>query len=359
MKVFVIEDNLDHLQLVEDALYAIVDTDVHMDSAHTLADGVKALKAQEYDVCLCDLKLPDSPIELTVEFLRSHSLNLPIIILTSLNSVELAKSLLRSGVQDFIPKEELSPNLLFRTCRYAIDRWKHQFIMDENNKDMQAFCASLSHDFNGHISRIMSVSEAIKISFEKRLTFTEDDKQWFSYLDKSTNAIMALVGNLQQYLNLGHSAREFKQISLDKVLEYTKLSIKMASEKAFTFDYPEQLPKIMGNAELMQLMFQNLISNSIKFNENSPHISLTCQTEDNLVILTLTDNGIGFDPTQAEKVFSPFYRLANGKKFGGSGLGLSIVKRVVEHHRGNISVTSEEGKGTSFTLKFPITQPSQ
>ncbi len=359
MKVFVIEDNLEDLQRIETALLAIDGVHVQTGSAGTLSESIIALEKESYDVCLCNLELPDSPLEQTLEWLGKHPLNLPIIALTALNAIQLAKDLLRQGVQDFIPKQEISASLLFRTCHYAIERWKHRALIDENNKDMQAFCASLSHDFNGHISRIMSVSEAIKISFEKRLTLTEDDQQWFSYLDTSTNAILALVSNLQQYLNLGHKEREFKPVSLDKVLEVTYLSLKMATDKNFTFSYPERLPTIHGNAELLQLMLQNLVSNSIKFNINPPEISLTCQLDAKNIILELKDNGIGFDSQQAQKIFSPFYRLSKGKKFGGTGLGLSIVKRVVEHHHGTISVSSEEGVGTTFSITLPKQPTSQ
>lgn len=356
MKVFVIEDNPDHLLLIEDALHSIVDTNIQIESASLLADAIKRLNAEKFDICLCDLNLPDSRTEDTVKWLSTHSLELPIVTLTSLNSNELAKDLLQHGVQDFIPKEDISPQLLYRTCHYAIERWKHQFLMDEHNKDMQAFCSSLSHDFNAHISRIMSVSEAIKTNFEKRLTLSSEDKQWFGYLDTSTKAVLTLVTNLQQYLTLGHNKREFITISLNKVMEYTYLSLKMATEKEFELHYPKSLPSVSGNGELLQLMLQNLINNSIKFNENKPIVSITCQEDDRFITLTLQDNGIGFDPVQANNIFSPFYRLANGKKFGGTGLGLSIVKRVIEHHNGQITVTSEVGQGTTFTLRLPKVQ---
>lgn len=356
MKVFIIEDNPDHLLLIEDAFNSIPDTDMQIESVNSLSGAIKKLSTEKYDVCLCDLNLPDSSAQQTVSWLSSHSLDLPIVTLTSLNSNEIASDLLQQGIQDFIPKEDITPQLLYRTCHYAIERWKHQFLMDEHNKDMQAFCASLSHDFNGHISRIMSVSEAIKSNFEKRLTFSEEDKQWFTYLDNSTNAVLTLVTNLQQYLSLGHSTREFRSISLNKVIEFTYLSIKMATDKKFEMHYPKDLPSIMGNGELLQLMFQNLISNSIKFNENAPVITITCQEDDKCITLHMQDNGIGFAPKQANKIFSPFYRLANGKKFGGTGLGLSIVKRVVEHHGGNISVTSALGSGSTFSLTLPKVQ---
>ena len=100
------------------------------------------------------------------------------------------------------------------------------------------------------------------------------------------------------------------------------------------------------------ILFQNLLSNSVKFNNSVPVIDISVQDNGNYVEVILQDNGIGFDPIHAQNIFSPFNRLDNGKRFSGSGLGLSIVKRIVEYHRGNIKADSEINVGSKFTLNF-------
>ncbi len=353
MKVLIIEDNSDHLQLIEDMLYAMPESNVEVSSEITLSSGIEKLMLEHFDVCLCDLQLPDSSIEKTIEWLSTGSISIPMIALTSLNSVDVAKELLGKGVQDYVSKEELSPELLVRACRYAIERWKHQQQINEHQKDMQAFCSSLSHDFNGHIARIISVSGAIKSNFGKRFPFTEKDNKWFEFLDTSTTSIHNLVSSLQQYLSLDYADRTFNPIPLLQIIKATESSILASTHKNFTLTYPDDLPMVSGNAALLQLMLQNLVSNAIKFCESAPLIIISYSESEGSVSVAIKDNGIGFNISKSDIMFKPFNRLDNGSKFEGSGLGLSIVHRIAEHHEGSIKVESELGKGSIFTVTLP------
>ncbi|MFT7549585.1 MAG: signal transduction histidine kinase [Candidatus Azotimanducaceae bacterium] len=353
MKILIIEDNPDHLELIEDMLYAMPEHDVKVSSEVTLGDGIDKLVLEHFDVCLCDLQLPDSSIEKTVEWLSTTSIGIPIITLTSLNNSDIAKELLGKGVQDYVSKEELSPELLARSCRYAIERWKHQLRINEHHKDLQAFCSILSHDFNGHINRITGVADVIKSDFEKRFVFTEKDNKWFEFLNTSTTAIHQLVSSLQQYLSIEYTAKTFSSIPLLQIVKSTESFILTSTKKTFTLKYSDDMPIVSGNASLLQLMLQNLISNGIKFCEHKPSITINCIDLGDVVIVAIKDNGIGFDVTKSDVMFRPFNRLANGYEYGGSGLGLSIVHRIVEHHEGSIEVDSSLGAGSTFTIALP------
>lgn len=353
MKILIIEDNPDHLELIEDLLHSMPVSAVQVFSEGTLSGGVDKLMLESFDVCLCDLQLPDSSIEETVKWLSTTAIGIPIVTLTSLNSTRVAEDLLGKGVQDYISKEELTSDMLFRSCRYAIERWKHQQVISEHNKDMQAFCSSLSHDFNGHISRIIGVSDAIKSDFEKRFPFTEKDNKWFEFLDISTQAIHQLVSNLHQYLSVEYAVKTFQAVPLLHVIEAAESSLTVSAKKAFTLDYDKELPMVLGNHSLLQLLFQNLIGNGIKFCEREPSIIISCSENESFVMIAVKDNGIGFDTTKSDLMFRPFNRLANGSHIEGTGLGLSIVNRIVEHHDGSIDVDSSIGAGSTFTVKLP------
>jgi signal transduction histidine kinase len=352
MKVIVIEDNPDHFEIIEDAFASITEIQVTIVRAETLLAGKERLSAEYFDICLCDLQLPDSAINQTVAWLSLQTNSLPMVILTSLNSIEVAQTLLNKGVQDYLSKDELTPQLLYKTCRYAIERFRHQQEVAGYNQDMQIFCASLSHDFNGHISRIMGVSKALKSDLIKRTDCTVDELKWFDYLDKSTTEIHNLVSDLQRYLSLGYTNQTFEKVSLERVVEKVISSLKNSTQISFEVKISNELITIKGNMALLQVLFQNLIANSIKFNNRSPTIDISTKDIGNYVQVIIQDNGIGFDPVHAEKIFSPFNRLANGKKFAGSGLGLSIVKRIIEHHNGSIEAYSELAVGSKFTLTF-------
>ena len=352
MKLLIIEDNQDHYELIEDMLSVIDDFKVSLVHETRLKQGANRLISEQFDLCLCDLKLADSSIEETVAWLSSQSTILPIIALTSLNSLEVARGLLKQGVQDYIAKDDLSVPLLYKTCRYAVERWHYQQRIEAYNQDMQIFCASLSHDFNGHISKIMCVSDILRSDISKRIPLTVNDNALFDYIENSTNRIIDLTAGLQQYLSVGYSQKEFQEVNLTELLTNVVVSIRSSTTAIFEAKIQKVFPVIQGSAPLLHILFHNLISNAIKFNEKTPKITVSCTIEEQSVTICVQDNGIGFDVKEANYIFSPFYRLKNSKKITGSGLGLSIVKRVVEHHHAAIRVESELGVGSKFILTF-------
>jgi signal transduction histidine kinase len=352
MRVIIIEDNTDHFDIIDDAFMSITEIDVEVVRADTLTKGKRLLLSENFDICLCDLQLPDSTIIETVEWLSSQTNPLPMVTLTSLNSSDVARNLLKKGIQDYLPKDSLTPALLYKTCLYAIERFRHQKIVAGYNQDMQVFCASLSHDFNGHITRIMGVSRSLKSDLMERTSCTPTELKWFEYIEKSTTEVHKLVSNLHSYLSVGYTDQVFESVCVKSVIENVTSSLKGALQVDFELNIPNELTTIQGNSTLLQILFQNLIVNSIKFNNGYPIIDISVRAHGNHVDVILKDNGIGFEQKHVQKIFSPFNRLANGMKFGGSGLGLSIVKRIIEHHNGSIEAHSELGVGSQFILKF-------
>lgn len=353
MKILIIEDNPDHLDLIEDLLHSKPFAAVTVLSEVTLESGKHRLATESVDVCLCDLNLPDSQVDTTVEWMTLAAKSFPVVTLTSLSSGEVADRLLSAGVQDYISKEALTSDALYRACRYAIERWKHQQRITEHNKDMQTFCSSLSHDFNGHINRIVMISNALQSDLQGRYELSDGDKRWFELLDSSTNGIKALVYNLHQYLTVEYSNRAFEKVDLSDVLQQAERSIRLAGSKSFTLHCGKTLPAVKGNHGLLQLMLQNLLNNSIKFCEQAPEITISHSQDTQSVTIIIADNGIGFDTSKAVTLFKPFQRQANSVNYPGTGLGLSIVKRIVEYHGGDISVASVPDEGSTFTISLP------
>ncbi len=122
MKILLIEDNADHVALIRDMYNAQFDGEGSLVEARTLGDGLQMLDEQDFDVCICDLSLPDSPILNTIEVIQSSNTDIPIVVLTSLDDLEMERQLIQHGIQDYLPKMELSPTLLYRTCIHAVER---------------------------------------------------------------------------------------------------------------------------------------------------------------------------------------------------------------------------------------------
>ena len=118
----------------------------------------------------------------------------------------------------------------------------------------------------------------------------------------------------------------------------------------------EPLPVVTGHASLLSLLFQNLLTNALKFvpRERVPEVKVSASTADGWATVRVQDNGIGIDPAHLGRLFQPFQRLNLKSEYEGTGLGLSIAYRIVEDHGGRFAVTSSPGRGSSFEVQFPV-----
>ncbi|MBT8063252.1 MAG: diguanylate cyclase [Gammaproteobacteria bacterium] len=124
MQILLIEDNPDHAFLIQDMLQDQFSDDHELFTATTLQDGLEQLGSRDFDICLCDLSLPDSTFNETSRRLRHYNTRTPIVVLTALDDMAIEKKLLQIGIQDYLPKDDLSPRLLHRSCLHAVERKK-------------------------------------------------------------------------------------------------------------------------------------------------------------------------------------------------------------------------------------------
>ncbi len=148
---------------------------------------------------------------------------------------------------------------------------------------------------------------------------------------------------------------EFCKIDINKVLEQTNLNLKVAIEDNNAEIISNTLPTIYGDEQLMVLLFQNLISNSIKYRSNETlKIEIKATKESNQYIFTVKDNGMGMLPEHLERIFTIFQRLHTKDEYEGTGIGLAITQKIVYQHGGKIRAESDLGKGTTFYFTIPI-----
>jgi light-regulated signal transduction histidine kinase (bacteriophytochrome) len=158
-----------------------------------------------------------------------------------------------------------------------------------------------------------------------------------------------LIDNLLSYSKINEDKEPFKEVDLGHVLLDVRKNLKSLIETSGAHITHGKLPHVWGDEVQLTVLFQNLISNSIKFRTDAvPAIHIEAEEKTDKWLFKVTDNGIGFPPDKAKKIFEPFMRLHARSSYEGTGLGLAICKRVVDRHGGKISATSELGKGTTF-----------
>jgi signal transduction histidine kinase len=116
----------------------------------------------------------------------------------------------------------------------------------------------------------------------------------------------------------------------------------------------DELPVISGDARKLRQVFLNLISNALKFADDSPVVRVSAEVQGETAIFAVADNGIGMDPEQAELIFQPFRRLHGEEDYPGTGIGLAVCERIVEQHGGRIWAQSAPGQGSTFRFTLPV-----
>lgn len=358
MHIVIIEDNQDHLELICDILHDAYDGCAKIIDFSNLQDGLAYLGNHNADLLLCDLKLPDSTIAQTVEHLKALEDAPAIIVLTSLHDESLAQQLLKQGIQDYVPKDEITESHLTRACQYAIERRKLNRALINKNEDYKAFCYSLTHDFRGSLWQISQFAERFKKEAEQ--ASRDNQPLPLEHIDKifeKVDSIRNLVDDLQSYLSLEVVQSAFTEFNLKIPVDRAIDNLGELIDQHHAEIRCAPLPTIMGNVAQIQLLFYNLISNAIKYNDKTnPSVHISYKADDpHHHVITIQDNGTGIDHRDFDKIFIPFERCHRRDFRPGSGLGLSIVKKIVQHHLGRISVDSVVGEGTRFTISLAKT----
>ena len=170
-----------------------------------------------------------------------------------------------------------------------------------------------------------------------------------------------LIEDLLAYSRVMTKGKAFKEVEMDEVLEKVKMNLKVKIEENQVKITHETLPKIDADELQMIQLLQNLIENSIKYrSEKSPEIHISAKKDDDDWIFAVKDNGIGFDPKHGDHIFLIFKRLHTNEEYEGTGIGLAIIKRIVQRHYGRVWAKSELGKGSTFYFSIPEnTGPTQ
>ena len=221
-----------------------------------------------------------------------------------------------------------------------------------SNKELEQFAYVASHDLQEPLRMMTSFTQLLEKRYKGQLDDDADD--YIGFIVDGAHRMKDLIDDLLEFSRLNTDVREFElvimEIALEDVLRNLKPSIK-ESNAHISHDY---LPNIMGDhVQIIQLL-QNLIGNAIKFKgDDSPDIHITAQDQGDEWLFSVTDKGIGIDKHHQKQIFSIFKRLHTRDEYPGTGIGLSISKRIVERHGGQIWIESELGKGSTFYFTIP------
>lgn len=247
-------------------------------------------------------------------------------------------------------RELLGVVLVFRdiTVRRAAER-----ALEQSREDMERFAYLAAHDLQEPLRGVSTFAEML----ERRSSAALDDsgRTHLRFILDGTRKMQALVVNLLQYCRAGAAAVELKRVDSRTVLKNALSSLESAIAECEAGIEVGPLPEVLADDVKLGQVFQNLIANAIKFRGSDPcRIAITCETDPGNHTFRVRDNGVGFDPRHAGRIFEMFQRLHSRPELLGSGIGLAISKRIVESHQGRMWAESQPGKGASFYFTLPV-----
>ncbi len=221
-----------------------------------------------------------------------------------------------------------------------------------SNTELQNFAYVASHDLQEPLRKIQSFGMRLKQLEAEKLSTQGTD-----YLDRMLNAasrMQVLITDLLSFSRLTSGGKSFVAVNLNTLLEEVLSDLEVSIESAQAKIIASSLPVIDAEPTQMRQVFQNLISNAVKFRKTGEQLTLHIHATENdqTVALSFQDNGIGFDEKYTDRIFNLFERI-EGKRFDGSGIGLAICRKIALWHGGTITAKSESGKGATFILTIP------
>jgi len=349
LKALLIEDSPVQAQIIQGDLLEAKGFVFNIEWVDCLSHGLERLKKGNIDVVLLDLALPDSLGLETFMKVKPQTQAVPVLILTTSDDDQMALEAVRLGAQDYLIKGQVDGKRLARLMRHAIERKRLEQLKDE-------FVGLVSYELGNPLSAIKS---SISLVAEEICgSATERQKKPLALALRALDRLRRITDNLLDVAKLEFGRFELHCESFNivpLVQETCAIFQPRAQSKGLTIEVmpgPNNIEVFADKDKITQVL-TNLLSNALKFTEKGS-VKVSFENKENEVECRVLDTGPGIAKEDLPKVFNKFQQLGqptNGEK--GTGLGLTICRRIIELHEGNISVESKLGQGTSFIFTIP------
>ena len=374
--LFVVDDEAALTQALCSTLRAEGYETIGFTSAHA---AMAALPDRRCDLLLVDLNMPEM---LGIDLLRSALQFDPSIvgvIMTGEATVTKAVEAMKAGALDFILKpfnlSAILPvlaralhvrrlrlenaQLQRRTREHAEKLQEANRQLEAANKELAAFSHSVSHDLRGPLRTIDAMASLLLKSYSAILP--AEGQRFLTTMNLSVRRMNQLIDDLLRLSSLGHQALHPEQVDIAAMAQQVLDQLREEHPTREVGVRIGDLPQAVGDPALLNQVLVNLLSNAYKFTRRQDHalIEVGVQAaDDGTPVYFVRDNGAGFDMAYAKRLFGVFQRLHRAEEYEGTGVGLSIVQRIIERHHGRIWAEAAVGRGATFFFTLNLQQPT-
>ncbi len=336
-------------------------------------DALKKLEQEKYDVAFVDVKMPEmNGIQLLAK-IRERFPDVSVIMMTGYATVENAIDAVKLGAYDFLRKpydiEEVrvSINRLLEKRRLEeehkhaeealqktlVELEKKTEELEAANTELEAFSYSVSHDLRAPLRAIIGFSKILIEDYADKMG--DEGRRLLNIIQDNTKKMEHLIDDLLVLSRIGRNDISLSDIDMYKLAKLVFDEIKVLyPERDIQFQI-KPLPSVKGDEGLIRQVFFNLLSNAVKFTKTkeTAMIEVGSYDEGSRNVYYVKDNGVGFSMEYSDKLFNPFHRLHGEDKFEGTGIGLAIVKRIINRHKGKVWAEGKENEGATFYFSLP------
>ena len=224
--------------------------------------------------------------------------------------------------------------------------------LERSNAELQQFAHVASHDLQEPLRMVASYTQLLEKRYKGSLDADADD--FIAYAVDGARRMQNLIQGLLSYSRVGSRGKPFEPTECESVFEQALANLKLTIDESGAGVTHDPLPRVIADETQLIQLFQNLLANAIKFcGEEQPRIHVSAKQDSNECLFSVSDNGIGINPEYFDRIFVIFQRLHGREEYPGTGIGLSVCKRIVERHGGRIWVESQPGEGSTFHFAIP------
>ncbi len=315
------------------------------------------------DLILLDIMMPGMDGYQVCEQLKNNenTRDIPIIFISALDDVSDKVKAFTLGGVDYITKPFQAAEVVARVENQLTIRTLHACLAKQNsqlqqlnsdlkrsNNDLEQFAYIASHDLQSPLAAITSLSELLEL--EAGDSLEANCREYIGDIQDIAANMRQLIQDLLDYSRAGRSDVALASVDGNAVLERVLSALQPDIEARGATVKRDRLPVVLANSTQLQQLFQNLLSNGLKFTRPDvpPSIEISTRREGQECYFSISDNGIGIDSENRDRIFQVFYRLHTASDYPGTGIGLAVCQKIVERHGGRIWVESCVGAGTTF-----------